>query len=199
MSASSSEELIRTVNGGGNNSFSYSTTSGSSNSSSVENISTSSSIENGDQLTITFVSQKSPSSRGVIGSLLQDIFSVEDACLFEDDRVSPVCSVAAHPPNKSFCSRRSVSPASSTPSSASPWYDSGIKTSASSLHKTLTNEENDRPSSSSSSYSQVIQHLSGDGILLRSLEKGGNMRIIHESVDPNTLYYALQLHYVKSL
>lgn len=174
MSASSSEELIRTVNGGGNNSFSYSTTSGSSNSSSVENISTSSSIENGDQLTITFVSQKSPSSRSVIGSLLQDIFSVEDACLLDDDRVSPVCSVGAHP-NKSFCSARSLSPASSTPSSASPWYDSGIKTSASSLHKTLTNEENDRPGSSSSSYSQVIQHLSGDGILLRSLEKGGNI------------------------
>ncbi|ODN06225.1 hypothetical protein Ocin01_00470 [Orchesella cincta] len=140
-----SGEEFRTMIGGSSSSC-YSTTS--SNSSSVENISTSSSIENGDQLTITFVPRKAPSSR-CLSPFLEDVFSIDDICF--GDRVSPV--------QKSF--RGSPS-----------WY-SDINSAVSPL-KTVTNDD-ESGSSSSSGYSQAIQHLSGDGILLKSLEKGGSV------------------------
>lgn len=182
MSGSSSEEILRTMTGGGasSSSFCYSTTSGSSNSSSVENISTSSSIENGDQLTITFIPKdKASSSRGMfnLSPLLQEVFDLDAFCLADEEdssrKVSPLVPVQK---NKSFCGRTSLSPTSSPSSAASLWYDEG-RTSVPTLLKTVTNEDDECTSSGASSgYSHVIQHLAGDGILLKSLEKGGELR-----------------------
>ncbi|CAL8077497.1 unnamed protein product [Orchesella dallaii] len=147
-----SGEEFRTMIGGSSSSC-YSTTS--SNSSSVENISTSSSIENGDQLTITFVPRKVPSLRS-LSPFLEDVFSIDDICF--GDRVSPV--------QKTF--RGSPS-----------WY-SDINSAASPTLKTVTNDD-ESGSSSSSGYSQAIQNLSGDGILLKSLEKGASFPYLHLS------------------
>lgn len=162
---------------GGGSSSSWSTTSGGSsggsNSSSVENISTSSSIENGDQLTISFIPRnKSQGLSRCLSPLLEDVFSLIDDMGFSDvSRVSPV--------EKTFNGGGDVG-GGSTSSSASPpmWYsDIDRAGSVQSLLKAVTNDD-ECASSSSSSYAQIIQHLAGDGILLKSLEKGGNVKSI---------------------
>lgn len=160
------QTLLNSCGVASGSSLCYSNTSGSSTSSSVENISTSSSIENGDQLTITFV-PKEPHA-DFLSPFLDEVFSID--AIFPEELSLPVGCVS---PNKTFNDRYSGGLVPPHPSTSVPlWSDcADVENSFSELFNTMTSDE--RPNSVSSSNSKAIQQLCGDGLLLKSMEKGG--------------------------